>query len=153
MNAVHKGMFGEQYLSMVLTDMGKEVSPPFNRGHDRIVDGIKTEMKFSVASGGKHNTFMLNHLSQNKDWDRCIFMGINLNGEHLMYWMSKSQFRQHLGETPIGSPRSLFSYQQGGKGIKNDDYMTSGTRILQAIERGIFQPMEVWSASKELSTE
>ena len=139
MNPKQKGEYGERYISKILTKWGKEVSKPENTGHDRIVDGIKTEMKFSVASKGIQDCFTLNHVSKGKDWERLIFLGINLNAENRMYWMSKSMFIEN-----VDSDTRLFNHQQGGNTIQNDDYMITGRKLMMLVEQGVFRTMDEW---------
>ena len=139
MNPKQKGIYGEMYVSKILENWGKTVDPPVNTGHDRIVDGIKTEIKFSVASKGTPDCFTMNHVSKGKDWGRLVFAGINRHSDNHMYWMSKSAFSEH-----VDSDNMLFSYQQGGKTIKNDDYMITGQKLMKLVEKGIFRSMEEW---------
>ena len=139
LNPKQKGIYGEMYVSKLLKTWGKTVEPPVNTGHDRIVDEIKTEIKFGLASKGKQDCFMLNHVSKGKDWDRLIFMGINRHTDNHMYWMDKRTFSEH-----VDSDNMLFSYQQGGKQCENDDYMITGPKLMKLVENGIFRSMEEW---------
>ena len=45
-----KGVFGEAYTEEYMRQRGSTVSPPVNSDHDRIIDGFKTDIKFSVAN-------------------------------------------------------------------------------------------------------
>ena len=146
MNPKQKGEYGEQRISETLRNGGYNVEPrkknpdgTTDTGHDRIVDGFLTEMKFSLASKGKFDVFTLNHVSKGKNWDRLIFVGINLHEENRMYWMSKDAFIED-----VDSDKPLFSYGQGGKKIKNDDYMITGRNLMGLVTKGIFRTMDEW---------
>ena len=54
-----------------------------------------------------------------------MFVGINsIIEEPFILWFSFKDFEQH-----VNSNDCLFNYQQGGKKIKNDDYMCSGKNV------------------------
>ena len=77
----HKGKAGEYYTQKILEKLGHTVTLPTNSDHDRIVGGVKTEIKFSLACS-KNNVilqdkFMINHVAISKDWDRLVFVGKN----------------------------------------------------------------------------
>ena len=48
-----KGVFGELYVEALMRTLGRDVTPPTNPGHDRTIDGIKTEIKFSLAGSNR----------------------------------------------------------------------------------------------------
>lgn len=88
----NKGVFGEFMVEKYMEISGHSVEPPTDTGHDRIIGGIKTEIKFSLANSptikGARNPllgqklinpdeFTFNHIAEGKDWDRLIFFGIN----------------------------------------------------------------------------
>tara|TARA_R110002126_G_scaffold131598_1_gene275448 strand:+ start:32 stop:664 length:633 start_codon:yes stop_codon:yes gene_type:complete len=88
----NKGVFGEKVVEKYMELSGYSVESPIDTGHDRIIGGIKTEIKFSLANSpmiaGKNDTlrgqklinpdeFTFNHIAEGKDWDRLIFFGIN----------------------------------------------------------------------------
>lgn len=165
-----KGVFGEAYTEEYMRQRGSIVSPPKNSDHDRIIDGYKTEIKFSVAnSPTKHgrkliipNEFMFNHIAKGKDWDRFIFVGINPSRiqpnqikeavsthyshnnpppEISMWWMAKADFLNYM-QQPSHLP---FNTQQGGKNSNNDDYLVAGERGFNAlITLPFVHPIERW---------
>ena len=139
MNPKQKGMYGELYVSKLMIENNHLVEAPTNTGHDRIIDGHKTELKFSLASKGVHDCFTINHISICKDWDRLIFTGINVDGNNRMYWMDKTDFTNN-----INSDNRKFNYQQGGKKGENDDYMIMGTNVMRLADIGLFRSMETW---------
>ena len=88
----NKGVFGEKVVEKYMELSGYSVESPIDTGHDRIIGGIKTEIKFSLANSpmitGKNSPlrgqklinpdeFTFNHIAEGKDWDRLIFFGIN----------------------------------------------------------------------------
>lgn len=120
-----KGEFGERLVSKILTSLNFLVEKASTSGHDRIIDGIKTEIKFSVAIRDRENgvikdNFFLNHISIGKDWERLIFLGINSLAENDYYlvYFTKNNFIEN-----IASP--FISIQQSGSHSGNDDYFVS----------------------------
>jgi len=124
MSPKQKGVFGELFVSKYFKLNGSKVEKPKNTGHDRIIDNRKTEIKFSLATRDKkgginENQFIINHVSRDKDWERLVFFGINPTEENrCFFWFSKEDFIQHLE-----SNECVFSFQQGGNSIGNDDYI------------------------------
>ena len=138
MNPKQKGEYGERFVQKICEkmDLNVERAPTSTNGYDRIINGIKTEIKFSLAQKDKKNdsiksnTFMINHVSEKKDWERLIFLGINPNNtEPLLFWLSKDDFQKH-----IISEVCCFSRQQGGKDGENDDYMCSAAKVMKFSE-------------------
>jgi len=110
-----KGCFGENFVELYLKQKNFCISERKNKGHDRIINSIKTEIKFSLS---KNKKFVLNHLSIDKDWERLIFCCVGEKEDDLMiYWFTKDDFLDCLKHDKI------FKHQQGGKSINNDDYM------------------------------
>ena len=121
-----KGEFGERCVSKYFVTKGSKIkkAKTSTAGHDRIIDGILTEIKFGLATrdkigGIKEDQFIINHVSKDKDWERLVFFGINSTEDNCrFFWFSKQDFLEHLE-----SDNCLFSAQQGGKSIGNDDYI------------------------------
>ena len=114
-----KGKVGEYYVDRILKEIGHEVQSPENTGHDRIIDGYKTEIKFSLASLGVKDSFTWNHLAREKDYDRALLVGINYDSEDHWKWFHREDFRHRWDEG--------FKYQQGGQKAKNDDFFMLGS--------------------------
>lgn len=117
-----KGSFGELLVEKYMRKKGSVVLPRNNKGHDRVIDGFKTEIKFSLCvrsrKGLKKDNFVINHISKSKDWEKLIFFGINKNyNESKMIWFDKEDFINNI---------DCFKKQQGGKDANNDDYMYGG---------------------------
>ena len=91
MSPKQKGEFGERFTSKYLTHLGCDVkrAKTSTAGHDRVVDDILTEIKFSLAirnrskGGVMFDKFIINHVSSGKDWERLVFVGVNENEEDL----------------------------------------------------------------------
>ena len=134
MSPKQKGEFGERFASKYLTHLGRDVkrAKTSTAGHDRVVDEILTEIKFSLAirnrskGGVIFDKFIINHVSCGKDWERLVFVGVNENEEDLrIVWFTKEDFNTH-----ILSCNPLFKVQQGGKGVGNDDYICTNVKDL-----------------------
>ena len=132
MGAKQKGEYGERCVSGYAKRHGLDVqrAPTSTAGHDRVIGGIRTEIKFSLANKDKKNnevkndTFVINHVAEKKDWERLIFLGINFNAPYKCIWFTKEDFQEHLK-----APDCCFNPQQGGKKGGNDDYMCSGGNL------------------------
>lgn len=106
--------------------------------------GVKTEIKFGLATrDGKDITkiikdsFIINHLSIGKDYDRILFAGINpILSQSRIFWFSKENFISNIGE--------IFSYQQSDTSSKNDDYMCSGQNIFKLLSSNFIHPISQW---------
>ena len=133
MSPKQKGEFGERLVSHYMEEEQclVERAATSTAGHDRVIDGILTEIKFSLATrnkkgGVKKDSFIINHISRDKDWERLIFFGINPDEEDArLVWFSKEDFIANLDS-------GLFAHQQGGKSIENDDYICTKVAALLA---------------------
>ena len=131
-----KGKYGELFAKKIMMKYNHTVSsaPTATAGYDlNISNGIKTEIKFSVANRNSKNkalvsndVFTFNHLSTDKDWDRVILIGLNLNDGQCadsVAWFTKPDF---IAST---LPNNYFKRQQGGKNGMNNDWMFSTNPI------------------------
>jgi len=147
-----KGGAGEIIVEAFMKSEGHTVEKPQDAGHDRIVNGFKCEIKFSLACSNSKkkdgklidpDSFIFNHIGALKSWEKFIFCGINpeANNKNIrsydskqwpperLYIMCKEDFVRHInGENPYP-----FSRQQGGKKTKNDDWMVSGRKACLAL--------------------
>lgn len=145
MSPKQKGEFGERFVSsffkkVMLCEVNK--APTSTAGHDRVIDGFRTEIKFSLATrkGGKiqPDTFIINHVSKDKDWERLVFFGINPEESDCRFlWFNKEDFLSHLKVSDC-----CFSSQQGGKRINNDDYMC--TQVAKLISQPFVRKITEW---------
>ena len=145
MSPKQKGEFGERFVSEYFKLAGSTVkrAKTSTAGHDRVIDEILTEIKFSLATRDKKgstktDSFIINHVSRDKDWERLVFFGINSDeSQARLFFFTKADFLAHLG-----SDSCLFAHQQGGKSIENDDYIC--TKVAQLIEQDWVQPITAW---------
>jgi len=117
-----KGEFGEILAANTAIRKGFTVKPATGLGHDRIFNGLKTEIKFSQATQNKEkvhtdNKFVINHLGLHKDWERFVFIGLNTDCSLVILHFTKRNAKNVV--------KDYFKPQQGGKAGKNDDYMCS----------------------------
>lgn len=145
MSPKQKGEFGERFVSKYFEARCSEVkrAKTSTAGHDRLIDGIMTEIKFSLATrdkkgGVKEDQFIINHVSKDKDWERLVFFGINPTEEECrFFWFTKDDFIQHLK-----SDECVFAPQQGGKSIGNDDYIC--TKIDKLKSMSFVKSLDQW---------
>ena len=145
MSPKQKGEFGERFVSKYFDLKGSEVkrAKTSTAGHDRIIDAILTEIKFSLATrdkkgGVKEDQFIINHVSKDKDWERLVFFGINPTEEGSRFlWFTKQDFLNHLE-----SDQCLFASQQGGKSIGNDDYIC--TKVDRLVKCSSVRSFNEW---------
>ena len=71
-----KGTRFEEIVCDVLDNMGYDVSPNVNKGHDLIVDGKKVEVKGSTLSSSFNNEFQFKFMQirMNSDWDEICLL-------------------------------------------------------------------------------
>jgi len=137
MDPKQKGEFGEQVVSRYLGNLGFTVEERNEYGHDRIVNGFRTEIKFSLAQknpkgGVCPNRFVLNHISCKKEWDRLLFMGVNDENKIQVIWFNKKDFSKYVHEVKQDE-RCVFRKQQGGKMGENDDFMCNSTNFIRLM--------------------
>lgn len=145
MSPKQKGEFGERFVSKMMTLAGHEVkrAKTSTAGHDRVISGIRTEIKFSLATRDKKggiygDKFIINHVSVCKDWERLIFCGINeQEGDARIVWFSKEDFADHMK-----SEDCMFNPQQAGKSGGNDDYIC--TNIKKLLEFDFVKDIKEW---------
>ena len=139
MNPKQKGEFGERFATKLLQQAGHTVERAHSStaGYDRIVNGKKVEIKFSLANrdkvhgGVKKDVFVLNHVSMAKDWERLLFIGVNAEETDLrLVWFTRLDFTNHI--ITAGDGKRCFNLQQGGKKVKNDDWMCTKIPNLMA---------------------
>jgi len=129
-----KGKIGEFFVGHFMKLAGHKVERPHNPGHDRIISGYKTEIKFSLATTKNKQIapshFMINHVSKGKDWERLIFCGINPIGDPnrvVLLYAEKKDLLAHMNTIT-----SVFKHQQAGKKGQNDDYICCVTPAVLA---------------------
>ena len=146
MSPKQKGEFGERFVSKFMENMLCEVkrAATSTAGHDRVIDNIRTEIKFALATRARKggvvvDKFIINHVSVCKDWERLIFCGINPSDSDLrIFYITKEDFEAHLK-----SDNCLFNVQQGGQNGGNDDYIC--TNVAALMQTAIARPIVQWS--------
>jgi hypothetical protein len=119
MDAKTKGKRYEQITECVLTKLGHTVTPPQNTQHDRIVDGIKVEIKGSTLRKNL-NDFTFLQIRPDDDYDELIFT-LCYPHELYIYKMDKATVRANIES-------KTFSKQHGGKGRSSGTYCYYGTK-------------------------
>ena len=151
-----KGQWGELFVEKYCTCKELRVEWPENREHDRLINNIKTEIKFTLAqrnsnnrlsctNGGiKSNIFAVNHVASGKDWERLLICAINGPTEDKWHfgWFTKEEFN-----TLKELPEEIFKKQQGGKKSDNDDWMCIGKKVSELLN--IIHTLEEWDFTKE----
>lgn len=149
-----KGNYGESFVSKLFSLHNRRVEPgkENNGGHDRIIDGYLTEIKFSLAHTDhkkkciKPNTFTMNHVSLEKDWERLVFVGINPEPhESYAKFITKQDFARLLNDE-TETFFKYFSRQQGGKKSTNDDYISSEAKLRKLLESEYMRDITEWLA-------
>lgn len=146
-----KGVFGELFTESYLKEKGFKVSgrEGGSSDHDMVVDGIKVEVKFSVAQTDRNkktgvkkivkDRFMMNHVGIGKDWDRLLFVGINPNFEESrIVWFDKKDIKK------IIKNKDYFSHQQGGEHTENDDYISGSNKLINLINSPYARTLDQW---------
>ena len=153
-----KGVAGEYFAERYMKALGSEVSKPTNTDHDRIIDGYKTEIKFSLANSDNknnkivYNRFMINHVATSKDWDRLLFVGINPDlrwdnvtikegvtpSRVVAYYMEKKDFVRYMKSPGM----KVFKHQQSGAKGGNDDYIC--TNVAAFISLPFVKEVSQW---------
>lgn len=133
-----KGDIGEKIISDYFTQKGFSVEPPVDPGHDRIIDGFRAEIKFSLAmSPIGDNSPMFNHIAEEKSWDVLILSYVDINTLDLEgCFVFKQDFIDF---------QECMRRQQGGKKSKNDDYIIAGmNNYLAFANSGYAGNLKIW---------
>jgi hypothetical protein len=140
-----KGTLGEHIIADYLVALGGIRSKSENTGHDIVINNKKIEAKLSLTMTDnkrqilKKNSFMINHLSLKKDFDILFFLGCNHPSENdnVYFWMTHQEV---VEEVSLGK---YFNHQQGGKKIKNDDYISKPPQVMALVNKyGHRKPLE-----------
>lgn len=118
-----KGSWAEKIVRSYLEDKGHFIENPSNVGHDFILDGVKTELKFGLATDRNTNwRTIFNHIGLEKDWDQIIFACVNGDCQTRIVKINKEDL-----------PSELLSHQQGGNKSNNDDFMINGVKARKIL--------------------
>ena len=136
--AIQKGTFGEMYIDKYCRYKGLTVNDRNNVGHDRIINNIKTEIKFTLSN-------IINHISFGKDWDRLLICCIDpIRNTEIIKWIDKKSFIQNLIDGLHNENKKYFNHQQGGKKCNNDDYMCSGKKLNKLLDSDLVNSINEW---------
>lgn len=146
-----KGKIGEIYVERMMLYLGHLVAPAINKGHDRIINGTLTEIKFGAAHRNPKNkgitmtdVFSFNHFSVSKDWQRAILVGMNIDCQPYVVWFFKDNFINEVSKS--NADRKYFNRQQAGKNGGNDDwlFMTDPNSWQEFMNEPWVRPISEW---------
>lgn len=133
-----KGAFGAKIAKNVLASIGVDTFGPGASAYDIMVDGQKTEVKFSTGMGSK-GKYTFQQLRKFHDFDRCIFVAVSPE-ETRIWWATRTDLDEHV-----------FAYdkcrQHGGKKGKTDTYWIKNAEVPLKW----FRDMEEWETSPQAS--
>lgn len=119
MHAKQKGKRFEMITSDVCQKLGHKVEKPTNTDHDRIIDGIKSEIKGStLAKGTDHFSFL--QIRPDQDYERMIFSMFYPN-ELVLMEMDKQTIRKCIDD-------GVFKKQHGGNKANSGTYCYYGNK-------------------------
>lgn len=93
-----KGAEGEKMVHELMEEIyGHEVLKAKGRSapYDRIINGIKTEIKSSSSWGQDDDCFTWQQLRELQDYERVIFMGVNPESVYF-WWCTKKDLEKHV---------------------------------------------------------
>ena len=146
-----KGKYGELFIEKLMVSHSHTVKPKNDAGHDRIIDGIPTEIKFSLAMQDSKNPtqtikdqFIFNHIAKNKPWDRCILVGVNYNCDPIIKWFTKKDFLSLVDSGPLFDQCNFFQRQQSGNKGSNDDWMLTSNKWNTFLQQPWVKDITEW---------
>lgn len=112
MDNKQKGTFGEKFAEDYLKSLNFKVSgcTGSNADYDMVVNNLKVEVKFSIAQtdADKHgikrlmkDRFMMNHIGIGKEYDRLLFIGIEMDLEYFNIAKARIEQKQNESSLPI----------------------------------------------------
>ena len=138
-----------------MTHLGYTVEERHNGdpGHDRIIDGKKIEIKFSIANKvngvPRKDRYLINHISLSKDWDRLVFFGINpVYEESRFLFFDKEDFKNNIQNL---KDKKIISHQQSGNRGGNDDYVVQKTKVPRLHSQPWVYDIHDWNKSGEVT--
>lgn len=117
--AKQKGSRFEKIVSNVLTKVGHTIQGPENSEHDRIINGVKTEIKGATLVK-KKNHFSFLQIRPEQDYQIMIFAMFYPN-ELVLMKMEKEQITKNV---ELG----IFKKQHGGKKADSGQFCYYGNR-------------------------
>jgi hypothetical protein len=149
----NKGKFGEMFVEKYMTLLGYQVDERTDPGHDRVIDGMKIEIKFSLANRHKgipkKDLYLINHISVDKDWDRLIFFGINpVYNESRFFFFDKSDFVENLDH--LKREKIVYHQQSGNRGGL-DDFVVQKYGVPKLHSQPWVYDIHDWNKSGEVA--
>ena len=99
LGAKQKGAVSERILTDVLTQMDFDVQMPINSDHDRIIDGVKVEMKCSTLNKGTEK-FSFLQIRPNQDNEQYMF-GLFFPNNLRVFTLDKATIKELIGTNEI----------------------------------------------------
>ena len=130
-----KGDVGEKVVEDFMKERSFEIAPSekYNDVYDKYINGIKTEIKFSLSQNDQENNFMINHIKVNILWERFIFYGWNRDLPHQTVWCTAEQMKLCWKENGWWS-------NQSGEGEK----MLTGSNVIRWINSPYTNDISKW---------
>lgn len=117
MHAKQKGKRYEKITECVLKKIGYKVSKPTSTDHDRIVDGIKVEIKGSTLVKDK-NFFSFLQIRPDQDYD-VMYFSMFYPDRLVIMAMNKVKINENISHR-------IFKEQHGGEGADSGTYCYYG---------------------------
>lgn len=105
MGPKQKGKYYELFTENVLSQMGYGVTKPSNTDHDRIIDGVKTEIKGGTLNKGTE-VFCFLQIRPDQDYEELVFT-MCYPQKLVIMKMTKAQILAHIES-------NVFKKQHGG---------------------------------------
>lgn len=122
LSSKRKGKYFEELVEEILTDYGYTVTPPYSTDHDRVVNGLKMEIKGSFLWGDEGG-FRWQQIRVNQDYDFVCFLAIYPEKIEL-FSADKETIKTNL---EITDNNGYWIYNQhGGKKINSGTFFIQG---------------------------
>ena len=119
MKAKQAGARYERIASNIMENLNHTVEKPLNTDHDRIIDGVKYEIKGSMLTKGSEDKFSFLQIRPDQDYDAVLFMAIDFDTIRL-YQLSKEEIQSRIDA-------GIFKKQHGGNKGNSRTFCYNGT--------------------------
>lgn len=123
-----KGAEMERLVEEFMVKTGHTVSKPTSSDHDRIIDGVKTEIKGSSRWGGGNGKrdYRWQQIRLDEDYEQVIWLAIDHN-EIRLWSTSKTDLQALDGSNGIALPAGCsFTQQHDPNGVKSEVMWLAG---------------------------
>jgi hypothetical protein len=121
-----KGSKFEHLVQELFEGMGQKVRKPKNSEHDRIINGVKTEIKSSfgwIGDDGEITQFRWQQIRPSQDYEVMLFVAAYPDRLEL-YWADKEVVAAHV---EVQNSRGHWIYNQhGGKKVNSGTFFLDG---------------------------